>query len=295
MTEPAADEHLWIIGAGRAGLALGLLLSRMGAVRSLSYSGRRPSPPSHPLFAGPQPTALYTTGTEEPQGPVSGVLIAVPDVALPRVAGELAGAGLPTDTPVLHLSGALGAEVLEPLAQAGCSVGALHPLAAVADPVAGAERLRGVWWGVEAAGAARRLAERIVAAADGRVLPLSPGAKAPYHAAAVFASNYVVVLLGVAEAMLERAGIETGDARAALCALAGGAVANVAATGPAAALTGPVARGDLETLRLHLQSLSEPELALYSPLARAALGLARQRGLDAAAAEGITRLLEEKW
>jgi predicted short-subunit dehydrogenase-like oxidoreductase (DUF2520 family) len=259
----------------------------------LSFTGRRAGPPDHPLFGASTPVALYTDALEPPL-PLTGVLLAVPDAALPELARRLAVLGLPAGTPVLHLSGALGAETLEPLAAAGYPVGALHPLAAVADPVEGAERLRGVWWGVEAEGAALLLAGRIVGAAEGRILRVTPGAKPLYHAAAVFASNYVVALLGAAERLMEQAGVEPGDAHAALAALAAGAVANVRDSAPAAALTGPVARGDDETLRLHLAHLSGQERALYSPLARAALVLARQRGLDEDAAQRIERLLEEE-
>jgi predicted short-subunit dehydrogenase-like oxidoreductase (DUF2520 family) len=287
---------LWVIGAGRAGLALGLLLfrARGAELGLLHFGGRRATPPAHPLFEGDSPAATYAAGWTVPAGPIAGVVIAVPDAALAEAAGRLAGARLPAGTPVLHLCGAQGAEVLGPVAAAGCAIGALHPLAAVADPVEGADRLRGVWWGVEAEGEALLFAGRIVAAAEGRMLRVEPGAKPLYHAAAVFASNYIVALLAVAEQLMQRAGAEPGAARAALGALAAGALANVAEAGPAAALTGPVVRGDVETLRLHLASLSDSERALYSPLARATLGLAAERGLDSEARDRIQRLLEEE-
>lgn len=296
MNGAAGAEPLWIIGAGRAGLALGLLLHRAGMVGDggLWVSGRRPDAPDHPLFRSAAAPAVYRAGLGVPAQELVGVVLAVPDAALPGVAAALAAAGLPSGTPVLHLSGALGAEALAPLAEAGFPVGALHPLAAVADPVAGADRLRGVWWGVEAEGEAMLLAGRIVAAAEGRMLRIEPGAKPRYHAAAVFASNYVVVLLHLAERLMRQAGAEPGAARAALTALAAGAVANVEATGPADALTGPVARGDAPTLRLHLAGLSEPERAVYSPLAGAALELAGEGGLDPAAAQRISQVLEEE-
>jgi predicted short-subunit dehydrogenase-like oxidoreductase (DUF2520 family) len=293
MSPASGGDHLWIVGAGRAGLALGLLLFRSGALAGLTVTGRRSDPPAHPLFDGSFPGARYTDQLEPPD-PLTGVLLAVPDDVLSAAAARLAGVGVSAGTPVLHLCGAQGAEVLRPLAEAGCATGALHPLVAIADAATGAERLRGAWWGVEADGAALTLAEHIVAAAEGQVLAVAPGGKALYHAAAVFAANYAVALLGTAERLMERAGVEPAAARAALTTLAAGAVANVARSGPAAALTGPVARGDAETLRLHLRRLSEAERALYSVLARAALGLARERGLESGAAERIERVLEEE-
>ncbi|MGI9179937.1 MAG: DUF2520 domain-containing protein, partial [Longimicrobiaceae bacterium] len=183
-----------------------------------------------------------------------------------------------------------------PLERAGCSVGVLHPLAAVADPIEGAERLRGAWFGIEGEGAALALAERIVRAAEGHALRLQPGTRPLYHAAAVFASNYLVALLAVAEGLMTRAGVNEAEARAALTQLAAGALAGVAERGPAAALTGPIARGDAETVRLHLARLSEGERHLYSVLAREALSLAREsrEGRDDPALARIEELLEEK-
>ncbi|HEV2736785.1 MAG TPA: DUF2520 domain-containing protein, partial [Longimicrobiaceae bacterium] len=176
----------------------------------------------------------------------------------------------------------------------GHPVGGVHPLCAVADPVEGADRLRGATFGVEAEGAARALAERIVRAAGGTALELGPGSRTEYHAAAVFASNYVVGLLAVAERLMEGAGIAAARARPALAGLAAGAVENVRERGPAAALTGPVARGDAETVARHLARLSGDERRLYSLLAAEALRLARARGLDAAAAARVGELIVEE-
>lgn len=285
---------LWIVGPGRAGLALGLLLHRSGAVAPLVYTGRSGRAPAHPLFAGDTPAARYVTWREAPPTDVAGILLAVPDGAVADVAARLASLPLPAKIPILHLSGSLGTEVLEPLARGGHPVGGIHPLCAVADPVEGAERLRGATFGVEGDVAARVLAERIVRAAEGTALDLPPGSKADYHAAAVFASNYVVGLLAVAERLMERAGVPAERARPALADLAAGALENVRSGGPAAALTGPVARGDAETVGRHLARLSGDEGALYSLLAREALRLARARGLEGDAVVRVAELIGEE-
>jgi predicted short-subunit dehydrogenase-like oxidoreductase (DUF2520 family) len=278
-------DRLWIVGAGRLGLALGLALHRSGAVASLAYSGRRASAPEHPLFAGDPAFASYDSSLAVPRETPTGILLAVPDSAIGEVAAAVAALNLPPEIPVLHASGALSADVLAALAARGHPVGGVHALAAVADPVAGADRLRGATFGVEGEGEARALAERIVRGCGGLALAVPSAGKPLYHAAAVFAANYAVVLLGVAERLMREAGVPPEDARAALAGLAAGAVENVAERGPAAALTGPVARGDAETVRLHLARLSGADRPLYSLLAREALGLARDAGLapDAAA------------
>lgn len=286
-------DRLLVVGAGRVGLALGLALHRAGAVSSLTVVGRRETAPPHPLFLGDPPPARYLSELPLVDTATTGIVLAVPDRALRDVVARLALASLPAGIPVLHTSGVLDLAVLRPLAEAGAEAGSVHPLAAVADPVAGAERLRGARFGVEGSGAARALAERIVRACDGVPLAIVPGGKARYHAAAVFASNYAVVLLAVAERLMAEAGVAPEAARPALVALARGAVENVAEHGPAAALTGPVARGDETTIRLHRAELSAGPWPLYSLLGREALELARTAGLDPTAAERVSEVLEE--
>lgn len=290
--EPVA-AHLWIVGAGRTGLSLALRLHRAHAVRGLTVTGRRKETPSHPMFSGDPPAAVYRNGIDRPDADVDAVVIAVPDRAIEEVADRLAAIGLPSGIPVLHTSGSRAGDALGVLAEQGHPVGSVHPLAALADPISGADRLAGATWGVEGEGAACALAERIVHACGGQALHIAPGGKSAYHAAAVFASNYAVVLLGVAERLMEEAGVHAEDARTALAALAAGAVENLAARGPAAALTGPVVRGDVETVALHLARLSADERALYCLLGREALRLARTAGLDAASADRIGTLLGE--
>lgn len=292
MADPLGSLH--IVGAGRAGLALGSALLAAGAVRRVSYGGRAAHPPAHPLFQGTPPAAAYAPGVADAsvEAP-SAVLLAVPDDSITTVAVELARlARWPAATPVLHLSGvAAGADLLAPLAQAGHPVGSIHPMAALPDAEA-ASRLRGAWFAVEGAPQALRVGRAIVAVLEGRALEVAPGGKALYHAAAVAASNHVVALLSVAERWMEEAGVPAAEARDALAALADGAVRSVARLGPPAALTGPVARGDVETIRAHLSRLSGTDRHLYSVLSRTTLTLARQRGLDTASADEIARLLE---
>jgi predicted short-subunit dehydrogenase-like oxidoreductase (DUF2520 family) len=281
------------VGAGRTGLALGLRLHRAHALGRLTMTGRRVPPRENPLFEGHPPIAEYRSSIEDaPEGP-DAIVIAVPDEAIEEVAGRLAAIDLPSSIPILHTSGSRSVDVLQGLAELGHSVGSAHPLAAIAEPISGADRLAGATWGVEGEGAARALAERIIHACGGHALRIAPGGKPAYHAAAVFASNYAVALLSVAERLMEQAGVDAADARPALTGLAGGAVENVGARGPEAALTGPIVRGDVETVALHLGRLSADERALYSLLGREALRLARQAGLDPAAAERLGALLGE--
>ena len=275
------------MGPGRAGVALGLLLSEAGGARDVVFAGRAAAaPPGFP--SGPRLRHLGPVRHLPPD--LDALIVAVPDAMIAAVAAELA-AHLPHPPTTLHLSGARGSDALAPLAALGAAVGSLHPLIPIPDAETGRVRLRGAWFGVEGEGAAARLAAAIVAFAGGRALAVAAGAKPLYHAGAVLASNLLVAQLAAAERWWREAGIEPSAARAVLAGLAAAAVADVQRTGPVAALTGPVARGDAETVALHLARLSPADRRLYSLLAAEALGLAREAGLADPAADALAELL----
>jgi predicted short-subunit dehydrogenase-like oxidoreductase (DUF2520 family) len=118
--------------------------------------------------------------------------------------------------------------------------------------------------------------------------------RALYHAAAVFGSNYVDVLLGEGVRLLQSAGWSEKEATSGLLALAEGTLASVRKQGVVSALTGPVRRGDANTVRRHLASLSGPAADLYRMLGLIALEIAMEAGLEPAAAERMQRALTEK-
>jgi predicted short-subunit dehydrogenase-like oxidoreductase (DUF2520 family) len=289
---PLADsfQTVWVIGPGRLGLALAWQLVRSGRISTLTLVGRRPAAPRHPLLEIDPARVGYRAELQHLDSVPTAVLICVPDSAIGTVAQALADLHLPP-VRVLHFSGVLGSRELSPLADAGWATGSLHPLVALADPVTSAPALRGAWYGIEGSDEALDLARAIVALLDGQTLEVPTDGKASYHAAAVFASNFLVTVLAAAERVMGSAGIAPDAAREALGRLAAGAVANVAVHGPGQALTGPIARGDAATVALHLQRLSGRDRELYSVLAAETLELARSHGLPAAAAETLVGIL----
>jgi predicted short-subunit dehydrogenase-like oxidoreductase (DUF2520 family) len=124
-----------------------------------------------------------------------------------------------------------------------------------------------------------------------RPFRLPPRVKPVYHAGAVFASNYFVVVEAVAQRLLRHAGLSDAEAWQALQPLVQGTLDNLVRDGPPAALTGPVARGDVATIARHLESLTLDDANLYRALGRAALELARKRGLDDATAAAVAEAL----
>ena len=230
--------QLHIIGPGRAGRSLAGALSRAGW-------------PEAVFFGRGDDLSAVGTGADA-------VVIATPDDAIRDVAAALPA----SDAVVLHLAGSRGLSELGDHRR----VAALHPLVALPDPETGAERLRGAWF----ATAGDPLVERVVSALDGRSFFVADEDRASYHAAAVIASNHLVALLGQAERITAIAGVPFD----AVLALAEGSLANVRALGPAAARTGPAARGDEATIRRHLAALGDDEAASYEALAAEARRLA---------------------
>ncbi len=269
------------------GLSLGSVLATSEGTSEVLLVGRRERAPEHSVLR--QPVARYTHGFPGPPAQGTRVLLAVPDRAIAEVAAGVAELGAPGERCVaLHLSGAQPAGILAPLAERGYAIGSLHPLQTVADPQSGAERLRDAFFTFEGDSEARGAAAEIVEAAEGRLLELRAADKPRYHAACVFASNYVVACAAVATRLLaEAVSISQEEAARALQPLWRGAVQNLDQLGITRALTGPVARGDVETVRGHLAALDADTRELYRQLALRALDLSRQLGLDAAVADAI--------
>ncbi|HRW39242.1 MAG TPA: DUF2520 domain-containing protein [Aquihabitans sp.] len=199
------------------------------------------------------------------------VVIATPDATIEAVARSID----PGPAVVAHLAGSLGLDVLAPHERRA----AIHPLVSLPDAEVGAARLSGAWFAV----AGEPIAQRVATDLGGRWFEVADADRAAYHAAAAVASNHLVALLG----QVERIAASVGAPGEAYVALAAGALANVAALGPAAALTGPVARGDWATVRRHLAALDPAERPAYLAMAAEARRLVADDGLPADLEEGL--------
>jgi predicted short-subunit dehydrogenase-like oxidoreductase (DUF2520 family) len=145
----------------------------------------------------------------------------------------------------------------------------VHPLVALPDAARGAERLRGAWFGLAADG--DPLGGAVVEALGGHAVEVAEADWPRHHAAAVIAANHLVALLGQVERVADGIGVPL----AAYLDLARGSLDDVAALGPAAALTGPVRRGDRATVAAHLAALAPEERPAYEALSREAARLCR--------------------
>jgi predicted short-subunit dehydrogenase-like oxidoreductase (DUF2520 family) len=229
-----------IVGAGRAGGSVGAALTAVGC---------------HVDF-------LHRSDDvgQAAQG-VDIVIIATPDAVVASIADRIK----PTPAVVvLHLSGALGLDVLARHVRRG----SLHPLVSLPDATTGARRLQGAWIAVAGDEAAAHLAHLL----EGQTFRVDDAMRTLYHATATIAANHLTAVLG----QVERLAIQAGVPFEAFVDLARGALESSAALGPAAALTGAVSRGDWTTVANHLAALPPDERPFYRACAQQAAVLAQQ-------------------
>lgn len=280
-----------VIGAGNVGETLARLLARNGYQIGALYSR---SPERGELLSG-RVGAVSVESREAVIALCDLTLLTVPDDVIQEVA-ESINVRDARGKAIVHTSGAHDSTVLQSLAARGAWVGSLHPAYPFADVERSVAGLRDAAFAVEAADPTLHawLVE-IVGALRGHVLDIPLGKKALYHAAMVMASNYTVTLYAVAERLLLDLGAQQVAANAALNALLTGTLENLRAKRIPDALTGPLVRADVGTLKAHLDALRgegiEPQLGyLYTLLAQLSYPMLEARQVDLAA---IRRIFEE--
>jgi len=279
-----------VVGAGRVGTALAVLWQRAGH-RIVAVAGGPATAERAARFLPGVPVRHAGDAVREAEV----VVISTPDAAIASVCQELVSSGaIPENAALAHASGATGLDALSPARSAGATIFSIHPLQTCPTVDAAVERIPGAAFAVTATGdTGFELAERLALDAGGRPFRIADGSKPLYHAAAVFASNYLVTVTAIAEEIARSAGVP--HPIDALAPLQEATLANVARVGPAEALTGPAVRGDAATVRRNLEALQEhaPEAVRpYVALADLALALAERSGrLPEAGREGVEEVL----
>jgi predicted short-subunit dehydrogenase-like oxidoreductase (DUF2520 family) len=289
---PNSKLSVAIIGSGRVGTALGIALTRAGhlvpIVASLHSAHARRA--ANLIGRKTKHASLKTLCHTENVGELAQVdliVIATSDDAIETVAQQLEAAfriGLKTDPRkirrriALHTSGALGANLLDPLRAEGFAVGAIHPLISISNPLTGADWLARAYFSLEGDPTAVRTGRQLVRSLGGQVFQIQPEMKALYHAAALMASPNLTALLDIALEMLTRCGISPTRARQMLLPLVESTLANLVRQDPRAALTGTFKRGDLATIIKHIKAMKSEKLVealrVYAVLGNHSLTLA---------------------
>jgi predicted short-subunit dehydrogenase-like oxidoreductase (DUF2520 family) len=243
---------LAIVGAGRVGRALGRGLHEAGWNISAVVT----------RSAGSARKAVRAIGAGQPFSGLTRlilgadvILIAVPDDKISDLAQKLARLGGDEwrGKVALHTSGALDSSVLAPLARLGAATGSMHPMQSFSSR--SAPPLAGVWMVMEGKPAAMGMARRIAHSVGGIPVRLRGSNKLAYHAANVFAAGHVLALIEAGVAILTQAGFSRREAASALIRLSRQVLLNLERFGPAAAWTGPAARGDFGTIAGHARAL----------------------------------------
>lgn len=272
--------------------ALGSLLCRRG-VPVVAVAGRRPAAARQAAaFIG----APQAVATRELPLHAQRILLAVADDAIAEVAQELIAGGLKEGI-VLHTSAAAGPGALASLRPEGNAVGVLHPLQSVPSPDRGLEVLAGSTFGYGGDPAASLWARSLIHRMQGKGLAVDPERWQQYHAAAVMASNYHVALVDAALELLEQVGLDRRSALDALAPLIRSTTDCILLAGPEAALTGPIRRGDVGTVRRHMAALETASPAtkqLYAAAGLRSIPVARRAGLPAESAIRIAEAIEER-
>lgn len=266
-----------LVGAGHVGCVLGRLFAASGAFDLQDVLTRsQDSAGVAVAFIGAGRACADITALR----PARVWLLAVNDDQIAPMAAALAQAHDLRDTVVFHCSGAKASDQLHVAHEQGALVASVHPIRSFADPEAVARDFAGTWCGIEGDAAALARLAPAFAAIGARQVPIDAAAKTVYHAAAVFASNYLTTVLDAALRAYQAAGVPEEVARELARPLASETMANVFRLGPAAALSGPVARGDHATVARQQQALLDWDPAtgkLYEALLPLTADLARRK------------------
>ena len=289
-----------IVGAGAVAQTLGRLMADGGeSVVALASRNRVRAEHAARFIGGPGGSIQVVEYAELPSF-ASHVLIAVSDQGIEPVAEALAAAGMRSGV-ALHTCGARGPDALAALGTAGVACGMLHPLQTIMSAEQGVKSLTEVTFGLSGEPKAVEWAGelvRIVTGGHGRSLHIEADRLSYYHAGAVMASNALVAALDAAVILLAHAGVERDAALRAVAPLARTTLDNALGSGPQAALTGPVARGDALTVAAHRDALRDvdPTVAkLYDAAAGHLLQLAKQRGLSVANVRAVELVLNGRF
>ena len=286
---PPSPFDLALVGAGRVGTAVSYLLQRRGH-RVVAVASRTRSSAETAAKRLEAPVARV-----DDLPPCDVILIGVPDHALSMVTGAL-GAGA-AGRLLVHLAGSAGIQPLRGASEAA-AVCALHPVQACPDVDTAIARLPGSAWGVTCSPGASPWAHRLIAEdLAGTPVDVSEEDRALWHAAAVTTSNGISALIATGEAMLASIGVASPDR--VLGPIAAGTVANVREVGGgAAALTGPVVRGEAAVIRKHLEAVETRAPALVSAYVHALRSIVASaeasHRIDSEGAGEIMALLESR-
>ena len=235
-----------IIGAGKVGRVLGRLFAQHQAFQIQQIACRSGLSASQAAaFIG----AGFAISDYTKLAPADLTMLSVPDDQIASVCQDLAARGLFKSTSIVfHCSGAKASAELIAASATGAAVASLHPVCSFADPTQLITHFAGTICSLEGDAIAMQVLNSALLAIQAKVIQINTANKLLYHAGSVFASNYLVSLMETAMQTYQAAGIPADMAKAMAEPLARQSLDNVFKLGSIAALTGPIARGDMATV-----------------------------------------------
>jgi predicted short-subunit dehydrogenase-like oxidoreductase (DUF2520 family) len=290
-TEKPPRLDVGVVGTGRAGSVIGAALKRAGhQVKACTAVTDLSKLRAEALLPG-----VAILSIEETVADRDLILLSIPDDVLAQVVSGLAATNaVSPGTFVMHLSGRYGIEVLRPLTELGCLPLALHPVMTFTGTSIDLNRLSACPFGVTTHPTLRPVAETLVMEMGGEPVWVPEASRSLYHAALTFGANNLMTLVNQTSELLESAGITNPEALVAP--LLSASLDNALRNGDSA-LTGPIARGDAETVREHLRVLANFDPAVtqaYRSLARLTAVRALASGaLQPQSAENLLAMLAD--
>ncbi|HZX11610.1 MAG TPA: Rossmann-like and DUF2520 domain-containing protein [Acidobacteriota bacterium] len=263
-----------VIGAGRLGTTLGHALLKKGyTITALSCRSLSSAEKSTQIIG----KGIPVTDNKEATIKADIVAITVPDDRIKYVVNELRPIDL-NQKFIFHCSGILSSEILKPLKKSGAVTACIHPIQSFSVKSRNPMLFKDIYFSVEGDKKAQQLANKIIKKLGGTGFSIDPKDKPLYHTACTMASNYLVVLLELAENLLGKAGVKKEIQNRMLLPLVKGTLNNISKNGIPGSLTGPISRGDIKTLKSHLNCLkNHPSfLRIYQDLAQQALEIAKK-------------------
>ena len=281
-----------IIGLGVVGTAIGHLLNKAGHKIVAIYDKSTKSLNNALPYTGGK---IYSSAGKS-IADADCVLITTPDDLILEICKEISHSKLIAGKFIFHMSGAGGLDLLEPAKRTGAFVASIHPVQSFSSIDNAIKAMRGSVFGITAEKKAEKTARQIVTDLDGIPFFISAQQKPLYHAAACFASNYLVSLLYAVESIYRSVGVNKTDALKAYLPLVYGTLQNIEKSGLVQALTGPISRGDSGTVQKHIDALKDslPQyLPLYAEFGLLTAEIARKKKtLNSRKAKIINNILE---